>query len=75
MLELFEFFVSCLYLYMAIGTVFAVCHCFLILFAINLGNSEYTDKITLMEIIEQVITWIVEWPMVLRAFLMHHNDK
>lgn len=74
MLELFEFFVSCLYLYMAIGTVFAVFHCFLVLIAINVG-SEYADKLTYMEIIEPVITWIVEWPMVLRELITHENDK
>jgi hypothetical protein len=69
MVELFEFFVSCLYLYMAIGSIFALFHCFLILIAMNLGTSKYTDEITFMNIIEQVITWIMEWPMVLRTLI------
>ena len=69
MVELFEFFVSRLYLYMAIGSIFALFHCFLILIAMNLGTSKYTDEITFMNIIEQVITWIMEWPMVLRTLI------
>jgi hypothetical protein len=75
MVELFEFFLSCLYLYIAIGSIFAVGHCFLILIAMNIGTSEYADELTFTEIIEQVITWIVEWPMVLRSLLMYKNDK
>ena len=71
-----EFILSCVYLYMTLGMCFAVCHCFILMLAINMGDSESTKELTIHEMISQVFSWIMEWPFILQTLVItYKNDK
>tara|TARA_Y100000114_G_scaffold146162_1_gene156584 strand:- start:399 stop:614 length:216 start_codon:yes stop_codon:yes gene_type:complete len=69
-----EFILASIYLYMGIGMCFAVGHCLILILALS-TNIESAEEITFMEMIQQVFSWIMEWPIIIQQLLASRFDK